>query len=88
MDDAWLNVFNGMVEERPVRTDIHPAGGVKVTTTPLAEISPERVTPDQELIALEIEEKDRAELAKALRAEGFSALAIGQIMREIPRDQI
>jgi sulfite reductase beta subunit-like hemoprotein len=84
MVDAWHTVFHDIVEERPVQADVHPQGLVKVTTTPMDEISPERFSPDQELIALEIEEEDRADLAKALREEGFSDAAVSRIVSHIP----
>jgi hypothetical protein len=84
VDNAWNTVFFDTVEERPVKADVHPTGLVKVTTTPIEEIAPDRVTPDQELIALEIREKDRSGLERALRAEGFSDAAVSRIISQIP----
>jgi hypothetical protein len=80
MDETWHTVFNSVVEERPVITQVSPHGLLKVITTPVDEVAPERVRPDQELIAVEIEEHDWSELARALRGEGFSEPAVRLIL--------
>lgn len=80
MGSLWRTVFESTVEERPVITQVSPRGHLKVITTPVDEVAPERVRPDQELIAVELEEHDWTELAKALRGEGFSDSAVQLIL--------
>jgi hypothetical protein len=83
MDDAWLTVFCGTIEQRPIQAKVNATGLVRVTTTPISEISPELVKPDQELIAIELEIAGRSDLENGLRREGFSDAAVGEIMSKL-----
>jgi hypothetical protein len=84
VNDDWRNLFFGTIESRPVKTDIRHDGIIKVITTPLDELAPDRIAPDQEMIAMELEAETGDELARGVRACGFCDAAIREILRKVP----